>query len=88
MGKQNLYEHVKPPLILAGPGIPQGSSNALVYLFDLFPTLCDYSGLPVPEQVEGKSLLSVIQGQQTKVRDWLFGAIAIASGWCATTAGN
>ena len=74
MGKQNLYEHVKPPLILAGPGIPQGSSDALVYLFDLLPTLCGYSGLPIPEQVEGKSLLSVIQGKQAKVRDWLFGA--------------
>jgi len=37
MGKQNLYEHVKPPLILAGPGIPRGRSDALVYLFDLSP---------------------------------------------------
>lgn len=74
MGKQNLYEHVKPPLILAGPGIPQGHSDALVYLFDLLPTLCDYSGLATPEQVEGKSLLPVIQGKQTKVRDWLLGA--------------
>jgi arylsulfatase A-like enzyme len=74
MGKQNLYEHVKPPLILAGPGIPHGSSDALVYLFDLLPTLCDYSGLPIPEKVEGKSLLRVIRGQETGVRDWLFGA--------------
>jgi arylsulfatase A-like enzyme/glucose/arabinose dehydrogenase len=74
MGKQNLYEHVKPPLILAGPGIPQGSSGALVYLFDLLPTLCDYSGLPIPEQAEGKSLLPVIEGQEPKVREWLFGA--------------
>ena len=56
MGKQNLYEHVKPPLIVAGPDIPRGSSDALVYLFDLLPTLCDYSGLPIPEQVEGTSL--------------------------------
>ena len=36
MGKQNLYEHVKPPLVFAGPGIPHGHSDALVYLFDLF----------------------------------------------------
>lgn len=74
MGKQNLYEHVKPPLILAGPGIRRGRSDALVYLFDLLPTLCDYSGLKTPEHVEGKSLLPVIQGKQAKVRDCLFGA--------------
>ena len=32
MGKQNLYEHVKPPLIVSGPGIPHGRSDTLVYL--------------------------------------------------------
>jgi arylsulfatase A-like enzyme len=74
MGKQNLYEHVKPPLIFAGPGIPHGQSDALVYLYDLFPTLCDFGGAKTPEVVEGKSLLPVIAGRQPKVRDWLFGA--------------
>jgi len=34
MGKQNLYEHVKPPLVVAGPGVPHGKSAALVYLFE------------------------------------------------------
>ena len=57
MGKQNLYEHVKPPLIVAGPGIPRGKSDALVYLFDLFPTICDLAGATTPAVVEGKSLL-------------------------------
>lgn len=74
MGKQNLYEHVKPPLILVGPGIPHGRSAALVYLFDLFPTLCDLAGTAVPESVEGRSLLPVVRGQAPKVRDWLLGA--------------
>ena len=74
MGKQNLYEHVKPPLILAGPGIPCKSSNALVYLFDLLPTVCELAGLKTPEQVEGKSLVPIVHGKQEKVRDWLFGA--------------
>jgi arylsulfatase A-like enzyme len=74
MGKQNLYEHVKPPLLFAGPGIPHGRSDALVYLFDLFPTFCDLAGIPTPAAVEGKSLLPVIKGEKAKVRDWLFGA--------------
>lgn len=74
MGKQNLYEHVKPPLIFAGSGIPHGKSSALVYLFDLFPTLCDLAGLQTPREVEGKSLAPILQGRQAKVRDWLLGA--------------
>ena len=74
MGKQNLYEHVKPPLIFAGPGIPHGKSGALVYLFDLFPTLCDLAGIKTPDAVEGRSLLPVIRGKQPRVREWLLGA--------------
>ena len=73
MGKQNLYEHNKPPLIIAGPGIAPGKSDALVYLYDLFPTLCDYAGLAVPERVDGLSLLPVIQGEKKGVRDRLLG---------------
>ena len=47
MGKQNPFEHsLKVPLILAGPGIPQGQTRrALVYLQDLRPTLLDLAGL-------------------------------------------
>jgi arylsulfatase A-like enzyme len=74
MGKQNLYEHVKPPLIFAGPGIPHGESNALVYLYDLFPTICEMAGAETPMVAEGKSLLPVIAGRQARVREWLFGA--------------
>ena len=74
MGKQNLYEHVKPPLVVAGPGIPQGQSNALAYLFDLFPTLCELAGIETPPVVEGKSLLGVIRGMRPRVREWLLGA--------------
>jgi len=72
MGKQNLYEHFKSPLVLAGPGIQRGRSAALVYLFDLFPAICELAGAKTPTAVEGKSLLPIIDGRQTRVRDWLF----------------
>ena len=75
-GKQNLYEfggmHV--PLVFAGPGIPTGRSDALVYLLDLFPTFCEFAGAPLPPGVEGKSLVPVIRGQTPKVRDSLYTA--------------
>jgi arylsulfatase A-like enzyme len=72
MGKQHLYEHNKPPLVIAGPGIPKGKSDALVYLFDLFPTICELAGVATPSVAEGKSLLPVVRGEDSKVRDELF----------------
>ena len=75
-GKQNLYEfggmHV--PLVIAGPGISQGKSTALVYLMDLFPTFAEMAGAEVPGGVEGKSLVPILTGKETKVRDVLYTA--------------
>lgn len=70
MGKQNLYEHsVRVPLILAGPGVPQNRrSDALVYLLDIFPTLCELLGMTTPESVEGQSLGPVLNGQTDTAR--------------------
>lgn len=77
-GKQNLYEfggmHV--PCVIAGPGIPKGRSEALVYLMDLFPTFCDLAGAKVPETVEGRSLAPILAGKSEKVRDVLYTAYA------------
>jgi arylsulfatase A-like enzyme len=72
-GKQNLYEAgMKPPLIFAGPGIPQGETKALVYLLDIFPTVCDLVGTDVPAGLDGKSLKPVIERRSSGVRDTLF----------------
>jgi arylsulfatase A-like enzyme len=75
-GKQNLYEfggmHV--PLIVAGPGIAKGRSDALVYLMDLFPTFAEFGGAKLPEGIDGKSIAPILTGKQTKVRDVLYTA--------------
>ncbi|MFI5055822.1 MAG: sulfatase-like hydrolase/transferase [Actinomycetota bacterium] len=45
--KEYPYERsIRVPLIMAGPGIPQGSSDALVQNADLTPTILDLAGLP------------------------------------------
>ncbi|MGQ9770362.1 MAG: sulfatase-like hydrolase/transferase [Thermogutta sp.] len=75
MGKQNLYEHSqRVPLIFTGPGIPAGRSDALVYLFDVYPTVFELLGVPLPDGVEGRSLVPIIQGKTTAVRESVFGA--------------
>jgi arylsulfatase A-like enzyme len=76
MGKQNLYEfggmHV--PLVVAGPGIRQGRTDAFVYLHDLFPTICELSGAGVPAAVDGISLLPLLAGKADKTRATMFTA--------------
>ena len=76
LGKQNLYEfggmHV--PLIFAGPGIPKGDSQALAYLYEVYPTMCDLAGIPVPLGIDAKSLEPVIHGKKPTIRDALFTA--------------
>jgi arylsulfatase A-like enzyme len=71
-GKQNLYEHYKPPCIICGPGIKPGRSDALVYLHDLYPTMCEMAGAAIPKGVEGQSLVPILRGQKPKLRDSLF----------------
>jgi len=75
MGKQNMYEHtIRVPLVIAGPGIPKNKrSDALCYLRDLYPTICDLTGTATPESVEGKSLKPVITGKQDAVHSEIYG---------------
>ena len=74
MGKQSNYEHsIRVPLIMSGPGVPKSrQSDAFVYLLDIYPTLCDLAGLPVPKSVEGVSMVPALTDDHERVRDTLF----------------
>jgi arylsulfatase A-like enzyme len=74
LGKQNLYEQsMGCPLVFTGPGIPRGKeSKELTYLYDIFPSICDLTGLTPPSGVEGQNLAPIWKGVKTKVRDTLF----------------
>lgn len=76
LGKQDLYEHsMKVPLIISGPGIPKNEvRKAMLYLFDLFPTLSDLCGLPSPEGVDGKDFVPVLMGKEKAVRHSIYTA--------------
>jgi arylsulfatase A-like enzyme len=73
LGKQNLYEHsVHVPLIIGGPSLPRGQTcDSFCYLLDVFRTLCDITGIAVPDSVEGKSLAPAIRDPKTKLRSTL-----------------
>ena len=74
---------VRVPLMISWPGrFRQGAtSDALVELMDLTPTLYDLLELEPPHDVQGKSLLPVLTGESDDHRDFVrsefFGAIAL-----------
>ena len=74
LGKQSVFEHsMRVPLVIAGPGIPQGkSTRAFSYLLDVFPTLCDTLRIQPPADLEGESLRPVWEGKKDRVRDSVF----------------
>jgi arylsulfatase A-like enzyme len=73
MGKQSLYEvAMKPPLIIAGPDIRRGQSDAFVYLHDLFPTVCELAGIAPPGGLDARSFADVVKGKTATGRDAIF----------------
>ncbi len=73
-GKQNMYEHtIGVPLIFSGPTIPAGKQvSGQAYLRDIFPTLCELSGLDVPD-VDGRSQVPVMQGEKSTMYEHVIG---------------
>lgn len=65
----NFETSVHSPLIISVPGQqPAGSnSDALVEFVDIYPSLCDICGIPLPEGLEGTSFKQVIENPN---REW------------------
>ena len=68
--KMALWRQVnRVPLIIAAPGVttPGTKSNRPVSLLDLYPTLVDLAGLPLPAQrMEGNNLLPLLKNPEAK----------------------
>ena len=67
----NAYEEaLRVPLVVSGPGMPAGSSSdALVSLVDLVPTLVGLAGGSCRSDVDGFDLGPVLRGERSSVRD-------------------
>ena len=81
-------ESLHAPLILAGPGLArpglagrhsarpgvreQQTRDALVYLYDLLPTLCGLVDVTPPTGIDGHDLGPIIEGEMPEVRTSLF----------------
>ncbi len=67
--KSNLHEEVaRVPMIISAPGFKRGVTDSLVELVDLYPTLSRLAGFDFPEEVQGKSLVPILEDLTSKVR--------------------
>ena len=67
VGHRMFDDLLRIPLILTGPKIPNNVliSN-MIRQVDIFPTILDLISIPVPNDIDGKNLLPLIEGQDTE----------------------
>lgn len=66
----NYEQATRIPLIFAGPGIAIGQqSGALVETVDIYPTLLEMADVPIPEDLDGTSLVTLLSDPTLSVKD-------------------
>jgi arylsulfatase A-like enzyme len=67
----NYEQAVRSPLILAAPGqkTKGAKTESPSEFVDIFPTLCELAGLPIPGSVEGLSLVSILDDPGAMVHE-------------------
>jgi arylsulfatase A-like enzyme len=71
----NFEIDARAPMILSAPGIKTAGEHtyALTEFVDMYPTLCDLCDLPIPEHLEGTSLVPLLEKPH---RPWKKGAFS------------
>lgn len=76
--KHTNYEQAnRIPLLIRAPGVTEANSSTrqLAESVDIYPTLAELAGLPVPngpQPMDGVSLVPVLKNSKTRVRDHVF----------------
>jgi iduronate 2-sulfatase len=69
----NFRTALQAPLIIKVPGKKGGmKTDALTEFVDVYPTLCELCGLDIPSQVEGSSLVTLLNDPDAEVKDEIF----------------
>lgn len=71
-GKHTNYEEAtRSPLIISNTGMESGTAcDAPVNLIDIFPTLCELTGLATPTRLDGVSLVPALKDANVNIQDY------------------
>ena len=75
-GKWSLKEQgLRVPFIIRWPGKikPNTTSETLLTLVDVLPTMLEVSNTEIPSEIDGKSFLETLNGSKMKIHDYIFG---------------
>jgi len=62
------------PLIVSAPGFQKAkTASGLIEFIDIYPTLCELAGLPIPSHVEGKSFMSILRNPDLPFKKFAIG---------------
>jgi arylsulfatase A-like enzyme len=66
----NFEQAARAPLIISSPNIRASQTNSLTEFVDIFPTLCDLSGVAIPTTLDGKSLVPLMKNPTAVVKEY------------------
>ena len=67
----NFKTSLNAPLIIKVPGMTKGGkNNSITEFIDIYPTLCELTGLPLPSQLEGESLVKRLKNPEKEEDDY------------------
>ena len=67
------YEAVKIPFIISSPGFAKNEiTESFTELVDVYPTLCDLTGINPPSYVQGESLIPVLKNPKYSLKDEIY----------------
>lgn len=67
----NYEQAARVPLIIVAPGQtkPASRTTAMIETVDIYPTLCELAGLPIPKELDGISAAAVLKDPAQSLRD-------------------
>ncbi len=72
-GKHNvMYNALNVPLIVKAPGFSTKEIDEIVEFVDIYPTLCEMTGIETPPHLQGKSMVALMNGQHKNWKNTAF----------------
>ena len=66
----NFEQATHAPLLISAPGIQPSQTKSPSEFIDIFPTLCDLTGLKIPGHLDGKSLVPMMKDPKVSVKEF------------------